>query len=64
MCSVEFGKMEGMMSAHNVSWGLRFHFLEMVKRKAVLFLETGKIKGHLEKPKILVFQPVCIEWHL
>lgn len=27
----------------------------------MLFLETGKIKGHVEKPKILVFQPVCKE---
>lgn len=50
-----------MMSALNVKWGLVFHFLEMVRRKTMLFLETGKIKGPLEKPKILVVQPVCKE---
>lgn len=50
-----------MMLALKVKWGLVFHFLEMVRRKTVLFLETGKIKGPLEKPKVLVFQPVCKE---
>lgn len=50
-----------MMLALKMKWGLVFHFLEMVSRKTVLFLETGKIKGPLEMPKVLVFQPVCKE---
>lgn len=41
--SVEFGEMEGMMSAYNWNWGLISHFLEMVKRKAMLFLEKLKV---------------------
>lgn len=41
-----------MMSAHSVNGGLGFNFLEMVKRTAVLFLETVRIKGYLEKPKM------------
>lgn len=53
-----------MVSALNAKWGLVFHFLEMVRRKTVLFLETGKIKGHVEKPKIFLFQPVCKEMQI
>lgn len=49
VCSVEFGKMEGMMSAYNCNWGLISHFLEMVKRKAMLFLE--KLKVTWERPR-------------
>ena len=56
VCPVDFEKMEGRMSADNLNWGLTSHFLELVKRKTVLFLETGKIKGHLGKPRILIFQ--------
>lgn len=55
MSSFGFEKIEGMMSAHNVNGGLVFYFLEMVSRKAVLFLEMEKIKGYLEKPKIFIF---------
>ena len=57
MSSFDFDKIKGMMSAHDIDGGLVFHFLELVNKKAVLFLEIGKIKGYLEKPKIFVFQP-------
>ena len=57
MSSFDFDKIKGMMSAHDIDGGLVLHFLEMVNKKAVLFLEIGKIKGYLEKPKIFVFQP-------
>lgn len=52
MSSLDFEKNQGVMSACNVNGGLVFYFLEMVKGKAVLFLETGQIKGYLEKLKI------------
>lgn len=60
MSSFDFEKNQGTMSACNADGGLTFHFLEMAKRKAVLFPETGKIKGYLEKPKIFIFQPALL----
>lgn len=39
MSSFDFGQNQGMMSAHHVNGGLVLLFVEMVKRKAVLFLE-------------------------
>lgn len=54
MSSFDFDKIKGM-SDHDVDGGLVFYFLEMVNKEAVLFLEIGKIKGYLEKPKIFVF---------
>lgn len=59
MSSFDFEKVKGTMSAHGVD-GLVFYFLEMVNRKAVLFLEIGKIKGYLEEPKIFVFRPALL----
>lgn len=57
--SLDFEKTQGVMSACNVNaGGLVFHFLDMVRGKAVLFPETGQIKGCLEKLKIFIFQPV------
>lgn len=58
--SLDFEKNQGVMSACNVEGGLVFYFLEMVEGKAVLFLETGQIKGYLEKLKIFIFQPVSL----
>lgn len=54
--SFDFDKIKGM-SDHDVDGRLVFYFLEMVNKETVLFLEIGKIKGYLEKPKIFVFQP-------
>lgn len=42
------------MSVHSGSGGLMFDFLVRVSRKAVFFLKIGKIKGYLEKPKMVV----------
>lgn len=39
MSSFDFEQNQGMMSAHHVNGGLGLFFLEVVKRKAVLFLE-------------------------
>lgn len=57
-CHLLILKTQGVMSARNVDGGLVFYFLEMVSGKAVLFLETGQIKGYLEKLKIFIFQLV------
>lgn len=54
--SFDSEKKQGMMSACNVNGGLVFYFLEMARRRAVLFLETAKIKGYLKKPKTVVSQ--------